>query len=66
MLTVQLTAATHGLGDIGSLIVQMKGVSSGAVVEADVIINESSGDITIQWIANATVASGTYRITVIG
>lgn len=64
--TWSISAETHGLGSIGSLIVQMKEVSSGAVVEADVVINESTGAVTATWNAASTVSSGTYRITIVG
>ena len=64
--TWTINAATHGLGAVGSIVVQLKEVSSGAVVDADIIIDESDGTITIQWIAAATVTAGTYRVTAIG
>ena len=64
--TWTINAATHGLGAVGSLVVQLKEVSSGAVVDADIIIDEADGTITIQWVASATVTAGTYRVTAIG
>ncbi len=64
--TWTISAATHGIGSVGSIIVQMKEVSSGAVVEADIVVNDSTGAITITWNASATVTSGTYRVTAIG
>lgn len=66
VITWTITAGTHGLGAVGSIIVQMKEVSSGAVVDADIIVNESTGDITISWNSASNVTSGTYRITAIG
>ena len=64
--TWTVSAATHGIGSVGSIIVQMKEVSSGAVVDADIAINESTGNITVSWNASSTVSSGTYRLTAIG
>lgn len=64
--TWTVVAATHGLGAVGSIIVQMKEVTSGAVVEADVVINDTTGDITVTWNAASTVTAGTYRLTAIG
>lgn len=63
--TWTISAATHGCAADGSNIVQMKEVS-GAVVEADVSINDTTGDITITWNAASTVTANTYRVTVIG
>lgn len=66
VITWTIDAGTHGLGAVGSIIVQMKEVSTGAVVEADIIVSESTGDITISWNSASNVTSGTYRITAIG
>ena len=63
--TWTINAATHGIGSVGSIIVQMKESSSGAVVEADITIS-SAGLITISWNAQSIVSSGTYRVTAIG
>ncbi len=66
IVTWTIAASTHGLATNGAIIVQMKEVSTGALVEADIIIDESTGNITASWNAAATVSSGTYRITAIG
>lgn len=66
IITWTIAAGTHGLGAVGSIIVQMKEVSSGAVVDADIVISESTGDITITWNSASNVTSGTYRVTAIG
>lgn len=63
--TWSISATTHGCAADGSNIVQMKEVS-GAVVEADISINDTTGDITITWNAASTVTANTYRVTVIG
>jgi hypothetical protein len=63
--TWSISAATHGVATNGAIIVQMKEVS-GAVVEADVSINDTTGDVTITWNASATVSADTYRVTIIG
>lgn len=64
--TWTISAATHGIGSVGSIVVQMKEASSGAVVDADIAVNESTGNITVSWNASSAVSSGTYRITAIG
>jgi hypothetical protein len=64
--TWTISAATHGIGSVGSIIVQMKEVSSGAVVDADIVINESTGGVTITWNAQSIVSADTYRVTLIG
>lgn len=66
IITWTISAGTHGLGAVGSIIVQMKEVSTGAVVDADIVVSESTGDITISWNSASNVTSGTYRITAIG
>jgi hypothetical protein len=63
--TWTINAATHGIGSVGSIIVQMKESSSNAIVEADITIS-SAGLITISWNAQTVVSSGTYRVTAIG
>jgi len=65
-VTWTVTAATHGIGAIGSIIPSLKEVSSGSTVEPDFVINDTTGDVTISWNAASTVASGTYRLTLIG
>lgn len=66
VITWTISAGTHGLGAVGSIIVQMKEVSTGAVVDADIVVSESTGDITITWNSASNVTSGTYRVTAIG
>lgn len=66
VITWTIAAGTHGLGAVGSIIVQMKEVSTGAVVEADIIVNDSTGDITLSWNSASNVTAGTYRVTAIG
>ena len=66
VITWTISAETHGLGATGAIIVQLKEVSTGAVVEADILINESTGDITASWNSSSSVSSNTYRITAIG
>jgi hypothetical protein len=63
--TWSIPASTHGVATTGAAIVQMKEVS-GAVVEADVSINDTTGDVTITWNASSTVSADTYRVTIIG
>jgi hypothetical protein len=66
IVTWTITAATHLLGATPAILVQLKEVSSAAVVEADIIVNESTGDITISWVSASTVAANSYRVTAIG
>lgn len=63
--TWSIPASTHGVATTGAAIVQMKEVS-GAVVEADISINDTTGDVTITWNAASTVSADTYRVTIIG
>ena len=65
-VTWTVTAATHGIGAIGSIIPSLKEVSSGSTVEPDFVINDTTGDVTVSWNASATVTAGTYRLTLIG
>lgn len=66
--TWSIPASTHGLGTIGSLIVQFLEIASGAVMEVDIVIgqNTSTGDVTLTWAAAANVSANTYRVTIIG
>jgi hypothetical protein len=66
VVTWTIDATTHGLGTDGTIIVQMKEVATGAVVEADILISESTGDITVSWNSASNVTANTYRITAIG
>lgn len=63
--TWSIPASTHGVASTGAIIVQLKEVS-GAVVDADISINDTTGDITITWNAASTVSADTYRVTIIG
>lgn len=65
VVTWSISAATHGVATTGAIIVQMKEVS-GAVVDADISINDTTGDVTISWNASGTVSADTYRVTIIG
>lgn len=66
IITWSISAGTHGLGTDGIIVVQMKEVSTGAVVDADIVISESTGDITITWNSASNVTANTYRVTAIG
>ena len=63
-----ITAATHGIGAIPSLQVQVFQVSDGALVEVDVFVapTTNTGDVTLRWNASTTVAAATYRVVIIG
>lgn len=63
-----ISNATHGLGN-AALMVQVYEVSSGAMVFADVTIDQSTFTVTITMIDSAsagTLAAGTYRAVIIG
>lgn len=55
---------THNLGST-DVLVQVKEVSSKAVVEVDMVITDSN-TVTLSWVASANVAADTYRVVVIG
>lgn len=65
VVTWTITAATHGLGATGAIIAQIKEVA-GALVDVDISINDSTGDVTLSWVSSTTVSAGTYRVTLIG
>ena len=65
-VTWTVAAGTHGIGAIGSIIPSLKEVSTGATVEPDFFINDTSGDVTVKWNASATVTAGVYRLTLLG
>jgi len=66
IITWTITAATHGLGAIGSIIVQMKEAASGNVVDTDISINDTTGDVIVTWLSATTITSNTYRVILIG
>jgi hypothetical protein len=61
-----IPAATHLLGAITSIIVQVYDTANGALVDTDITVNQSTGDITLQWVSATTVAAGAYRMVAIG
>jgi hypothetical protein len=65
-VTWTVSAATHAIGAVGSIIPSLKEVSSGATVEPDFFINDTNGDVTVKWNASATVTAGVYRLTLLG
>jgi hypothetical protein len=66
VVTWTTTAATHGLGAIPGIMVQVKDVSTGFVVDVDVNVNESTGDVVLTWVSTTTVTAGSYRVILIG
>ena len=65
-VTWTVAAATHGIGAVGSIIPSLKEVSSGATVEPDFFINDTTGEVIVKWNAASTVSMGTYRLTLLG
>lgn len=61
-VTWTIAASTHLLGATGAIIPALKEVASGAIVEPDFVINDTTGDVTVSWNASATVTAGTYRV----
>jgi hypothetical protein len=70
--TWSIPATTHGLGNTPALLIQMLQVSDGALVEADVFVDQTAGssaptgNVTISWNATTTVSAATYRVVIIG
>jgi hypothetical protein len=65
-VTWTISAATHGLGTTPAILVQVKDAGTGYVVDVDVNVNESTGDVVLTWVSASTVSSGSYRVTLIG
>lgn len=65
-VTWTISAATHGLGVTPAILVQVKDAGTGYVVDVDVNVNESTGDVVLTWVSASTVTSGSYRVTLIG
>lgn len=57
-------AITHNLGT-SDVTVQMREVSTKALVEADVVITDAN-TVTISWVSASNVASNTYRAVIVG
>jgi hypothetical protein len=66
VVTWTIAAATHGLGAIPGIMVQVKDVSTGFVVDVDMNVNESTGDVVLTWVSTTTVTAGSYRVILIG
>lgn len=66
VVTWTIAAATHALGVTPAILVQVKDASTGYVVDVDVNVNESTGDVVLTWVSASTVTSGSYRVTLIG
>jgi hypothetical protein len=70
--TWSILASTHGLGNTQALMVQMFQVSDGAMVDVDVLVDQTAGssaptgNVTISWNASTTVSAATYRVVIIG
>jgi hypothetical protein len=55
---------THNIGTL-DVTVQMRDLSTNALVEADVVITNTN-TVTISWIASSTVSADSYRVVVVG
>lgn len=66
VVTWTTAAGTHGLGATGAILATVKDAGSGFIVDVDININESTGDVVLTWVSTTTVASGSYRVTLIG
>lgn len=66
VVTWTISASTHGLGATGAILATIKDASTGYVVDVDINISESTGDVVLTWVSASTVTSGSYRITLIG
>mgnify|MGYP000311230918 CR=1 FL=1 len=65
-VTWSIPASTHLLGATPGLIVQVRDTATTAVVDVDMQVNETTGDVTLNWVSAATVTAGAYRVTIIG
>ena len=66
--TWSIPASTHGVSNVG-IIAQLYQVSTGEMVIADVIINQSNYNVTItinDTASAGSLASGTYRVVIFG
>lgn len=65
--TWSIPQSTHGLtASGGAYIISVKDTATAAVVEVDMVINESTGDVTLSWNSASNVSAGAYRVTIIG
>lgn len=66
--TWSIPASTHGVSNVG-IIVQLYQVSTGEMVIADVVVNQSNYNVTItinDTASAGSLASGTYRVVIFG
>ena len=66
--TWSIPATTHNVANVG-IIVQLYQVSTGEMVFADVVVNQSNYNVTItinNTASSGTLASGTYRVVIFG
>lgn len=66
VVTWTIAAGTHGLGVTPAILVQVKDAGTGYVVDVDVNVSESTGDVVLTWVSASTVTAGAYRATLIG
>lgn len=64
--TWTIAQSTHGLAASGGYIVQVKDLATNSLVEVDVQINDTTGDVTLGWNSASNVAADAYRVTIIG
>ena len=65
-VTWSIPQATHLLTASGGYIIQVKDTSTLSVVDVDIQINDSTGDVTLGWNSASNVSAGAYRVTIIG
>jgi hypothetical protein len=69
VVTWTISAATHGLGTAGLFLVQVRDITTNtaaAIVVTDIVIDETTGNVTLSWNAATTVAAGKYRVMMVG
>jgi len=54
----------HNLGT-SDVTVQMRDLSTKALVEVDVVITDSN-TVTLSWVTSSNVSADTYRVVVVG
>lgn len=60
-----ISKTTHGI-DSNAIIVQLYEIATGAQVMADVVVDQTTYNVTITIVGTGTLATGTYRVVLFG
>lgn len=66
VVTWSIPFNTHQLGTKTAIIIQVKDINTGYMVDVDINVSDSTGDVTLSWVSTTTVAANSYRATLIG